>query len=602
MPIDPDDPRIQKVAYAKLLGEGIEVFIRKLEITLGRTTKSMPLDVVLGDNMNISRQHAKINYNLETRNFELSVMGKNGVSVNGTLYTPMSPPQPLRSQDLLSVGEKSFYFLLPRKTPPPSYSKRLSMGALSSPSPKKTKKEAAPPPATGSALQGSQQPGDASTIMTMAPAINPAPTTPPLIPTGLPAGTAAAAAAVQEFSAAGVAPGPPISNSTLNHSSVPPPNPDTILPKSIQGSSDQHVASNTSELLSHTPTAVTPPASYVRAPPTLQPTMTPNMTPHPQAITAQASGLPGSNQAPGHVLSNGNLPQWQQQQQATTSATSVGMNMLVMNQLIATQKQQQAAAASNPLPNSGVMSMLLSQFMANKQQQQQQQVPPSLAAVSAASLNQSQQQLQQMGLLRQAGMMNALSSAGATSGQQQLGGLAPGQQQQLGGLAPGQQQQLGGLAPGQQQQLGGLEPGQQQQLGGLAPGQQQQLGGLTGMGSAEAASAGGTTSSATMAAASLLLQQQQQQQVQLQQLQQQQQQQVQLQQLQQQQQQQQRVMMQQQIMQQMKQQIEQQFLARQQVVTPPLNNVLPSGSVQPPAGSNQSHLSMQQHQRFGQNQ
>lgn len=87
MGLSPDDPRLGRVAYAKLQGDGLEYFIRKYEVVLGRKSKSTELDIVLGagpksfpsllqqlnfpscqhacvgDNMNISRQHAKIAYN-----------------------------------------------------------------------------------------------------------------------------------------------------------------------------------------------------------------------------------------------------------------------------------------------------------------------------------------------------------------------------------------------------------------------------------------------------------------------------------------------------------------------------------------------------------
>lgn len=86
MGLSPDDPRLGTVAYAKLQGDGLEYFIRKYEVLLGRKSKSTELDIVLGacstvvlpaaipelpschhafvgDNMNISRQHAKIAYN-----------------------------------------------------------------------------------------------------------------------------------------------------------------------------------------------------------------------------------------------------------------------------------------------------------------------------------------------------------------------------------------------------------------------------------------------------------------------------------------------------------------------------------------------------------
>lgn len=164
MGLSPDDPRLGRVAYAKLQGDGLEYFVRKYEVLLGRKSKSTELDIVLGatpqnapllqhlphsvchchaclgDNMNISRQHAKIAYNFAlgkallcvapgcdaaqpvvdcevvTGVFELTVMGKNGVTVNGVLYTPSSAPQQLYTQDFLQVGEQKFFFLLPKGT------------------------------------------------------------------------------------------------------------------------------------------------------------------------------------------------------------------------------------------------------------------------------------------------------------------------------------------------------------------------------------------------------------------------------------------------------------------------------------------------------
>ena len=45
-------------------------------------------------------------------------MGKNGVTVQGTLYTPVEGQPatgiPLHSQDYIQIGDKAFYFLLPR--------------------------------------------------------------------------------------------------------------------------------------------------------------------------------------------------------------------------------------------------------------------------------------------------------------------------------------------------------------------------------------------------------------------------------------------------------------------------------------------------------
>ena len=58
--------------------QGIDVFVRKFEIMMGRISKNAPIDVVLGDSNSISRQHAKIVYSFEHGAFELVVMSKNG--------------------------------------------------------------------------------------------------------------------------------------------------------------------------------------------------------------------------------------------------------------------------------------------------------------------------------------------------------------------------------------------------------------------------------------------------------------------------------------------------------------------------------------------
>ncbi|KAJ8447921.1 hypothetical protein Cgig2_012056 [Carnegiea gigantea] len=63
--------------------------------------------------MNISRHHARIFYDFQRRRFALEVLGKNGCLVEGVLHLPGNPPVKLDSQDLLQIGDKEFYFLLP---------------------------------------------------------------------------------------------------------------------------------------------------------------------------------------------------------------------------------------------------------------------------------------------------------------------------------------------------------------------------------------------------------------------------------------------------------------------------------------------------------
>ncbi|CAL8463819.1 g3353 [Coccomyxa elongata] len=115
MGLSPDDHRIKQIGFAKLLGEDLELYAKKYEIVIGRKSKSSVVDVVLGDTMSISRQHAKILYKFDRGVWELQVLGKNGVTVQGTLHTPSSPPVVLRSQDLIQIADRSFYFLLPRQ-------------------------------------------------------------------------------------------------------------------------------------------------------------------------------------------------------------------------------------------------------------------------------------------------------------------------------------------------------------------------------------------------------------------------------------------------------------------------------------------------------
>ncbi|MQL84703.1 hypothetical protein Taro_017215 [Colocasia esculenta] len=65
--------------------------------------------------MNISRVHARIFYDFPRRRFALEVLGKNGCLVEGVLHLPGNPPVKLDSQDLLQIGDKKFYFLLPTR-------------------------------------------------------------------------------------------------------------------------------------------------------------------------------------------------------------------------------------------------------------------------------------------------------------------------------------------------------------------------------------------------------------------------------------------------------------------------------------------------------
>ena len=107
-----------EAGFAKLQGEDFEYYMQTYTIVLGRNSKKASVDVDLaglGGGMNISRHHARIAYDFQRRRFVLEVLGKNGCYVEGVHYSPENPPVKLDSQDLLQIGEKRFYFLLPAK-------------------------------------------------------------------------------------------------------------------------------------------------------------------------------------------------------------------------------------------------------------------------------------------------------------------------------------------------------------------------------------------------------------------------------------------------------------------------------------------------------
>lgn len=76
-------------AYAKLQGENFVYYIQTLSVTLGRRVAgSEGVDVDLGSAKTISRTHARIEYDFDSRKFMMVPVGKNGVTINGKLHTP----------------------------------------------------------------------------------------------------------------------------------------------------------------------------------------------------------------------------------------------------------------------------------------------------------------------------------------------------------------------------------------------------------------------------------------------------------------------------------------------------------------------------------
>ncbi|THU50529.1 hypothetical protein C4D60_Mb06t21190 [Musa balbisiana] len=112
-------PEEAVVGFAKLQGDDFEYYMQTYSIVLGRNSKTSEVDVDLasiGGGMSISRRHARIFYDFPRRRFVLEVLGKNGCFVEGVLHAPGAPPVELDSRDLLQMGEKRFYFLLPSRS------------------------------------------------------------------------------------------------------------------------------------------------------------------------------------------------------------------------------------------------------------------------------------------------------------------------------------------------------------------------------------------------------------------------------------------------------------------------------------------------------
>lgn len=66
MPVAPDDVRLARCGYARLLGDGgkLDFIMRRHEVLLGRPSKGKAVDVGL-DHKAVSREHARIRYSAE---------------------------------------------------------------------------------------------------------------------------------------------------------------------------------------------------------------------------------------------------------------------------------------------------------------------------------------------------------------------------------------------------------------------------------------------------------------------------------------------------------------------------------------------------------
>lgn len=100
--------------FARLRGEGLDYVVRSYSVTLGRRAKERAADVPVSAHGAVSRRHAEIKYSFERGQWELEVTGKGGAAVNGAPVAAGAPAAPLKSQDRVTIGDATFWFLLPR--------------------------------------------------------------------------------------------------------------------------------------------------------------------------------------------------------------------------------------------------------------------------------------------------------------------------------------------------------------------------------------------------------------------------------------------------------------------------------------------------------
>jgi predicted component of type VI protein secretion system len=101
-------------AYAKLQGmNGLCYYMTGFSATFGR---GPGVDLVVSNDLAISRLHARVEYSSEAQAFELTVLGKNGAFVNGAFLRKSDHPHPLSSQTEITFGKAkpvTLIFLLP---------------------------------------------------------------------------------------------------------------------------------------------------------------------------------------------------------------------------------------------------------------------------------------------------------------------------------------------------------------------------------------------------------------------------------------------------------------------------------------------------------
>ena len=113
-----------ETAYCKLHGKQedgsvLVKFVRKYPVILGRTKEEEGEygHIQIGSSKSISRQHAEIDWNRDSKCFEMKCLGKNGITVDQMLYKAENIAAKLKQNSAIKIGGSRFYFLLPKQKP-----------------------------------------------------------------------------------------------------------------------------------------------------------------------------------------------------------------------------------------------------------------------------------------------------------------------------------------------------------------------------------------------------------------------------------------------------------------------------------------------------
>ncbi|KAH3687038.1 hypothetical protein WICPIJ_001982 [Wickerhamomyces pijperi] len=110
-------------AYAKIAGNNWTYYVKTLSIGIGRNTDQQDekeqVHIDLGPAKVVSRLHANISYNLNTRLWELLVSGRNGAKVDSVKVPcgSQAVATPLRSGSVIDIGGTQMMFILPDASP-----------------------------------------------------------------------------------------------------------------------------------------------------------------------------------------------------------------------------------------------------------------------------------------------------------------------------------------------------------------------------------------------------------------------------------------------------------------------------------------------------